>query len=70
MLVRGLEHLPCEEAEKVGAVRPGGRRLSGDFRRTFQYLKALQGAGEGLFVWNCSDRTRSNRSKLKEGKCI
>lgn len=47
MLVRGPEHLPCEEAEKVGAVRPGERRLSGDFRRTFQHLKALQGSWRG-----------------------
>lgn len=35
----------------------------------FQYLKgACKEAGEGVFVRNCNNRTRSNGFKLKEGK--
>ena len=35
----------------------------------FQYLKgAYRKAGEGLFVRECSERTRSNGFKLKEGR--
>ena len=36
---------------------------------SFQYLKGAYGkAGEGLFVRECSDTTRSNDIKQKEGK--
>ena len=35
----------------------------------FQYLKgAYKKAGEGLFTRSCSDRTRGNSFKLKEGR--
>ena len=35
----------------------------------FQYLKgAYKGAGEGLFIKDCSDRARGNGFKLKQGK--
>jgi len=35
----------------------------------FQYLKgAYRKDGEGLFTRVCSDRTRRNRSKLKESR--
>jgi len=35
----------------------------------FQYLKGpCKQAGEGLFTGACSDRTRGNAFKLKEGK--
>jgi len=43
------------------------RRLRGDLRAAFQYLKgAYRKDGEGLFTRGCSDRTRGNGSKLKE----
>ena len=45
------------------------RRLWGDHIAAFQYLKgAYRKDGEGLFTKVCSERTRGNGSKLKEGK--
>ncbi|KFO59234.1 hypothetical protein N302_15957, partial [Corvus brachyrhynchos] len=68
--VRGLEHLPYEH--RLRKLRPFSlekRRLHGDLMANFQYLKgAYRGAGEGLFIRNCSDRTRNNGYKLKEGR--
>lgn len=43
--------------------------MLGDLTATFQYLRgAYREVREGLLMWNCSDRTRSNRYKLKEGE--
>ena len=45
------------------------RRLQGDLIAAFQYPKgAYKKAGEGLFTRACSDRTRGNGFKLKEGR--
>ena len=45
------------------------RRLRRDLIAAFQYLKgAYKDAGEGLFIRDCSDRTRNNGLKHKEGK--
>jgi len=45
------------------------RRLQGDLIAAFQYLKgAYRKDGEGLFTRVCSDRTRGDGSKLKEGR--
>jgi len=45
------------------------RRLWGDFIAAFQYLKeAYRKAGKGHFISECSDRTRDNGFKIKEGK--
>jgi len=45
------------------------RRLQGDLTAAFQYLKGgYKKAGERLFTRACSDRTRGNGFKLKEGR--
>jgi len=45
------------------------RRLRGDLLAAFQYLKgAYRKDGAGLFTRMCSDRTRGNGCKLREGR--
>jgi len=45
------------------------RRLQGDFKAAFWYLKeAYKKDGDKLFSRACSDRTRGNGLKLKEGR--
>jgi len=53
----------------LGLVSLEQRRLRGDLRAAFQYLKgAYRKDGEGLFTRVCSDRTRGNGCTLKEGR--
>ena len=45
------------------------RWLRGDLIAAYQFLKgAYRKDGEGLFIRECSDRTRGNGFKLKEGQ--
>ncbi|PKU43499.1 hypothetical protein llap_6203 [Limosa lapponica baueri] len=69
-MVRGLEHLSCEVGlRELGLFSLEERRLQGDLIAAFQYLKeAYRRDGEGLFIRECSDRTRGNGFKLKEGR--
>jgi len=69
-MIRGLEYLSYEDRLRVlGLFSLEKRRLQGDLRAVFQYLKgAYRKDGEGLFSRVCSDRTRGNGSKLKEGR--
>ncbi|GAB0179924.1 hypothetical protein GRJ2_000457700 [Grus japonensis] len=69
-MIKGLEHLFYEDTlRELGLFSLEKRRLQGDLIAAFQYLKgAYRKDGEGLFMRECSDRTRGNGFKLKEGR--
>ncbi|KAK4833003.1 hypothetical protein QYF61_027027 [Mycteria americana] len=63
-MIRGLEHLSYEERlRELGLFSLEKRRLWGGLIAASQYLK-----GERLFNTACSDRTKGNSFKLKEGR--
>ncbi|GAB0184267.1 triadin [Grus japonensis] len=69
-LIRGMEHLSYEDRlRELGSFSLEKRGLWRDLIAAFEYLKgAYRKAGEGLFIRECSDRTRGNGFKLKEGQ--
>jgi len=73
-MTRGLEYLSYEDRlRELGLFSLEKRRLQTDLIAAFQYLKGAYRSyisfdGEGLFTRVCSDRTRGNGSKLKEGR--
>jgi len=69
-MIRGLEPLCCEERlRKLGLFSLEKSRLQRDLLAAFQYLKGTcKKDGEGGFTRACSDRTRGNGFKLKEGR--
>ncbi|KFQ05406.1 hypothetical protein N329_00863, partial [Haliaeetus albicilla] len=69
-MIRGLEHLSYEDRlRQLRLFSLEKRRLWADITEAFQYLKgAYRKIGEGLFNRECSDRTRGNGFKLKEGR--
>ncbi|GAB0196101.1 hypothetical protein GRJ2_002075400 [Grus japonensis] len=66
-LIRGLEHLSYEDRlRELGLFSLEKRQLRGDLIAAFQGEGACRKDGEGLFMRECSDRTRGNGIKLKE----
>ncbi|GAB0197219.1 hypothetical protein GRJ2_002187200 [Grus japonensis] len=69
-LIRGMEHLSCEDRlRELGLFSLEKRRLRGRSNCGLPVPEgACRKAGEGLFIRECSDRTRGNGFKLKEGR--
>jgi len=69
-MIRGLEYLSYEDRLKeLGLFSLEKRWLWADLTAAFQYLKwAYRKDGGALFTRACSDRTRGNGSKQKEGR--
>ncbi|GAB0184506.1 mitochondrial enolase superfamily member 1 [Grus japonensis] len=69
-LIGRMEHLSYEDRlRELGLFSLEKRWLWGDLIAAYQFLKgAYRKDGEGLFMTECSDRTRGNGFKLKEGR--
>ena len=69
-MIRGLEHLSCEDRlRELGLFSLEKRRLQGDLIAVFQYLKgAYRKDGEKLFSRVCCDRIRSNGFIIQKGR--
>jgi len=69
-MIRGLEHLCCEERlRELGIFSLEKRGQQGDLRAAFQYLKgAYKKDGENVFSRACCDSTGGNGFKLREGR--
>jgi len=69
-VIREIEHLSCEESLRQFVLfNLEKRRLWGNFTVAFQYLKgAYKKDGDKLFSRACSDKTKDNGFKMKEGR--
>jgi len=61
-MIKGLEHLCCEE--RLG--EPGEKQAPGDLTNVYKYLK--EGAKSQALLSGASGRTRGNGHKLKPRK--
>ncbi|KAK4815419.1 hypothetical protein QYF61_001407 [Mycteria americana] len=69
-MIREMEHLSYEERlRQLGLFSLEKRMLRGDLIAAFQYLKgAYKKDGDRVFSRACSNRTRGNGFKLREGR--
>jgi len=69
-MIRGMEHFSYEERlRELGLLSLEKRRLWGDLVSAFQYLNEdFKKDGDKLFSRACSNRTRGNGFKLREGR--
>ena len=69
-MIRGLENLSYEEGmRELRFFILKNRRLRGDLIEAFHYLQGTsKKEGDKLLSRACSDRTKSNGFKLKEGR--
>jgi len=71
MVTYSENHTSCHIKDRVRELMrfcPEKRRLQGDLRVAFQYLKGSYRKGDRLFSRVYGDRTRGNGFKLKEGR--
>ena len=71
-VIQGMEHLPCEgRLKELRMFSLEKRRLQGDLRAAFHYLKrSSKKEGDRFSSRLCDDRTRENGFQLKEGRFI
>ena len=69
-MIPGMEHLSyTKRLRELGLFSLGKRRLWGDLRVAFQYLRGgSKEEGNRFFSRVCSDNMRGNGFKLKEGR--
>ena len=69
-MIPGMEYLPYgDRLRELGLFSMEKRRLQGDVRAAFQYLKGgCKKERDRIFSRVCCGRTRGNRFKLKEGR--
>jgi len=69
-MIQGLEHLCWEEGlRELGLFSLEKRRVPGDLRAAFQYLKTTYKQDEDkVFIRACSGRAGGNGFKLKGGR--
>ena len=68
-IIQGMEHLSYKDRlRELGLFSLEKRRLSGDLRAAFQYLKIYRKEGDRLFSSVCCGRIKGNGFKLNEGR--
>ena len=68
-MLRGLEHLPCEDRLRELGGFSWRREGSGEtLEQPPRTERGYRKDGEGLLIGGCRDRMRGNGFKLKEGR--